>query len=345
MFVLSHFLIWKCYTEELFTTRYGAGGDLARLGYLPGFKITRTNHDDLPRRHISLREYAGQRVDMLTVGDSFSNGGGGGRNRYYQDYIASQNNMTVLNVGLFKQKEGSLPFLDPVQTLLLLINSGELDRISPRTVLISVSVKQAALFLAKPIDLGLSVPIEKVRDTRNYEWYDGVAEESTAKQSFISSGNLNFLFYTALHHFVHKTNKMVVLAPLNRTLFSVEGNTLLYFKTDVDKIDSNNRKALEQINANLNQIAELLSKKGTRLYFMPCVDKYDLYSQFIINNQGPRNNFFETFRSLPLKYTLIDTKNILSEMLTEGILDVFFPDDSHWSWKASQRVFDTVIFR
>ncbi|MBK5276385.1 MAG: hypothetical protein JJE30_15250 [Desulfuromonadales bacterium] len=171
MFVLLHLLVWKCRTERLFSNSYSAGGDLARIGYLLSFKLPRKNHVELPLRHLSLQEYAGQSVDILTLGDSFSNGGAGGKNRYYQDYIASINGMSVLNVGLYK-REGAPPFLGPVQTLLL-INSGELDRIAPRAVLVSVSVPQAVKFLANPIDPGLSAPIEKVKDTRNYEWYDG----------------------------------------------------------------------------------------------------------------------------------------------------------------------------
>src|SRR6185369_3109861 len=166
-FLLLHVLVWKGFTEKIFSASYGDGGDLARLGYLPSFKLPRKNLDDLPRRHLSLRDYTGQAVDILTVGDSFSNGGGGGKNRYYQDYIASINRMSVLNVGLYKRQGAELPFYDPVRTLLLLINSGELDRIKPRTVLVSVSVKQAVSFLAEPIDPGLSLPAEKLRDTRN----------------------------------------------------------------------------------------------------------------------------------------------------------------------------------
>ncbi|MBK5276386.1 MAG: hypothetical protein JJE30_15255 [Desulfuromonadales bacterium] len=110
-------------------------------------------------------------------------------------------------------------------------------------------------------------------------------------------------------------------------------------------IASGNRKALERINANINQVAELLAKRGIRLYFMPCVDKYDLYSPFIVNNKKPRNEFFETFRQLPKRYTFVDTKQILAAQLKEGVQDVFYPDDTHWSWKASQRVFETVRFR
>lgn len=344
IFVSSHFLIWKCYTEKLFNIKYGAGGDLARVGYLPSFKLQRKNHNDLPRHHFSLREYIGQPVDMLTLGDSFTNGVGGGRNRYYQDYIATINKMSVLNVGLYK-RAGSPPFLGPIQTLILLINSGELDIISPRIILLSASVKQAVTILSDPVDFRLSIPSEKVKDTHNYEWYDIPVETLTSQPSLIPARNLKFIYYTLLHLLANRTDNGIAIAPMERKLFSVAGNNLLYAKHDVVIIPSNNRKALEQINANLNQIAELLSKKGIKLYFMPCVDKYDLYNPFIVNNAQPMSSFFETFRQLPKRYTFIDTKQILSKQLEEGVQDVFYPDDTHWSWKASQRIFETVRFR
>ena len=346
IFVLSHFLIWKCFTEKLFTAKHGDGGDLARLGYLPNYKLTRKSHIDLPRRHISLKEYTGQHIDILTVGDSFSNGGGSGKNGYYQDYIASINNMMVLNIGLFKQSEGFPPFLDPIQTLLLLINSGALERISPRTVIVSVSVKQAVMLMAKSIDFGISAPVNTLWDEKKYEYYKALPTESHTRQfSFISNGNFKYLYYLWCYKLFHKTNSMVVLANLNRKFFSVEGETLLYYSGDIEKITGSRMESFEQINSNLNKLAEILAKKGISLYFMPCVDKYDLYSPYILQNHHPRNDFFESFLVLSKKYTFIDTKEILSKMLLEGIIDVFYPDDSHWSWKASQRIFETVRFR
>jgi len=342
-FVVMNAVVWHCWTEKIFSPAYGDGGDLSRLGYLPSFKLQRKNHFDLPRRHISLREYSGQPVDLLTVGDSFSNGGGGGKNRYYQDYIATLNQMTVLNVGMFKQ-EGTRPFLDPVQTLLILINSGEFDRIAPKAVLLSVSVKQSDL-LAHPMDLSRTAPVEKVRDIGSYEYYEGSPAADGNPFSFISTGNLQYLYWTGLRYLAGKTNKSVALAPLNRKLFTVQDDTLLYYRNDVKHIPRINKEALEQINDNLNQVAELLAKRGVKLYFMPCVDKYDLYSPYIANNKQPKNSFFDIFRQLPKQYTFIDTKEILSEKVAQGVRDIYYSDETHWSWKASASIFEKVRFK
>jgi hypothetical protein len=341
LFLLANLVVWKTCTEKLFSFNYGEGGDLARLGYLPAFKLQRKSPNNLPLRHISLREYVGQPVDMLTVGDSFSNGGGSGENRYYQDFIATYNRMSVLNVGRYK---GGGSTLDPASTLLLLINSGEFDKINPRTVFLSVSVKQIVELLAPPLDLAMTVPIEKVQDSRNYVWYDGGPAPSTLLD-FLSSGNFKYLYHTVRQRYFHKTNEKAATAPLTKKLFSVEGNTLLYYRGDVQKIASNSAQALNQINDNLNKVADLLAKRGVKLYFMPCVDKYDLYSPYIPDNKLPKNTFFEMFRPLPKRYSFVDTKEILSAAVAEGVQDVFFPDDTHWSSKASERIFQNVKFR
>jgi hypothetical protein len=41
---------------------------------------------------------------------------------------------------------------------------------------------------------------------------------------------------------------------------------------------------------------------------------------------------------------LIDTKAILYKAIEEGELDLFHQDDTHWTWKASQRIFSSVRF-
>ena len=85
--------------------------------------------------------------------------------------------------------------------------------------------------------------------------------------------------------------------------------------------------------------------KGISLYFMPCVDKYTLYNDYIPDNPYPRSILFEVLRELPRNYELIDSKKILREALANGEKDVFYSDDTHWSRKASKRIFERVEFR
>jgi hypothetical protein len=128
-------------------------------------------------------------------------------------------------------------------------------------------------------------------------------------------------------------------------MFNVkDGATLLFYREDIKNIEKSNAASIANLNDNLNLLADKLAKKGIRLYFMPCVDKYNLYGEFIVNNRYPRSTFFELLRSLPKRYTFIDTKSILIKELRKGEKDIFYADDTHWSWKASQKIFETVRF-
>jgi len=77
---------------------------------------------------------------------------------------------------------------------------------------------------------------------------------------------------------------------------------------------------------------------------MPSVDKYNLYSRFIVDNPYPDSRFFEELRKLPKRYVFIDTKKLLLGELERGEKDLFYPDDTHWSWKAPKRIFSEIRF-
>lgn len=158
IFVLLNVTIWKLFTEDLLTTRY-AGGDLARMGYLRSMKEFVHKVDDLPIKHMEMKNYSGQHVDVLTIGDSFSNGGGDGKNSYYQDYLASVNNFNVLNVYPFSSEDLVMGFA-PFTTLSVLYNSGYLDLIKPEYVLIQSIERYCIPRFATPLRFNHSVKID-----------------------------------------------------------------------------------------------------------------------------------------------------------------------------------------
>jgi hypothetical protein len=44
-------------------------------------------------------------------------------------------------------------------------------------------------------------------------------------------------------------------------------------------------------------------------------------------------------------YIFIDTKQILQTFLEKDIKDIYYPDDSHWSYKAIEAVTHTKIYK
>jgi hypothetical protein len=340
-FLLVNYLIWKNFTESLLTMKYD-GGDLARLAYLTGSRDYRLKVNDLPVKHIEMHEYTGQPIDVMTIGDSFSQGGGGGRNSFYQDYIASYNNFTVLNVFRYPTDD-LVAFFAPLSTLKVLMESGYLDIIKPKVVLIESVERFCVQRYAVPASKKKADSLEKVRE---YYSKQNIHMDAFPKVSFINNGNFKYVYYNLLYKLSFNPMKRKVLfARLNRPLFSVKySDKLLFLREDIDNLKYQNADTLRRLNDTLNETAEALERKGIKLYFMPIVDKYDLYSDYIIDNPYPKGIFFEELRKLPRSYRLIDTRAILAPELAAGVKDVYYADDTHWSWKAAEKIFSSVKF-
>ncbi len=341
MFLMFNYVTWKCCTEVLLTKKFD-GGDLARMGYALGSKQYRKAVNNLPRRHILMNEYRGQKIDVLTIGDSFSMGGGEGENNYYQDYIATLNNCSVLNVPPYPTDD-LFEFFSPFSTLAVLMNSGYLDRMRPRYVIIESAVRFCIPRFAREMNLRYTDSMDNIR-----AYYENIHYSLFAlpRIGFINNGNFKYVYYNVLYHFSDNAfRKKVYRRKLSQPLFSTrDPRQLLFIHEEIGNITAVNKDTVERLNDNFNTLASILAKKGIKLYFMPVVDKYDLYSEFIIGNPYPRNPFFDELRVLPKKYSLIDTKAILLEEVRKGEKDIFYADDSHWTSKAEKLVFEKCRF-
>jgi len=330
-----HFIIWKLWTEDILTDKKYYNGGLDRLGYVINSKHYRNNYDTLPKKHIENVEYDARPIDLVTIGDSFSQGAGGGKDRFYQDWIASLNNMTVLNLQRYHEKS-------PLETAIILYNSGYLDIIKPKYLLIETVERFCVYWYGRKVDFTEKVSLPILIEYYRHKTYS----EKLPEVSFINTGNLKFLIYSILYNFSDRPlNSVVCVRKLSNPFFSVKNSDkLLFLFQDVENIPYSNEKTIKLMNDNLNHFADMLSKKGIKLYFMPVVDKYNLYYDFIVNNPYPKSNFFELLRPIEKRYGFIDTKAILIEELKKGEKDIYYADDTHWSWKASKAIFEKVKF-
>jgi hypothetical protein len=341
LFVAGNYAIWKLRTEVLLTKKYD-GGDLARMGYLPEVKDYRKKTDDLPRRHLEMRDFHGQPVDILVIGDSFSNGGGEGRNSYFQDYIATINNATVVNVFPYPTGDLIMAF-QPVSTLAVLFNSGYLDLLKPKCILIQSAERYSTPRLSLPLRFTATDTVEAIRNQYKDQY---MSLDYLPKVGFINDGNFKYLYYNFMYLFSDNAfRRLVYKKQLTRPLFNAgDGKTLIFHGDDLQNLPLATRENIRALNDNLNRLSDILKKKGIKLYFMPVVDKSNLYGDFIVDNRFPRSIFFEELRPLPRRYTLIDTKKVLLERLNRGDKEIFHSDDTHWTWRASQAIFETVSF-
>lgn len=337
--------VWTLFTRPLLTRHEGwYTGDLARMSYLSGYAQPRQNTTDLPRRHIEMARWQGEKVDLVTVGDSFSQGGASGHNRYYQGYLASVHELDVLNIPRYS---GAGNFIE--QTAIL-ANSGFFDRVRPRYLILEVAERNCYKLGGK-IDFERSEPLEVLlasyqhgKDNRHEAEEDGPA--ALPQVGFLNSGNLKWLLYNALYPFSDNAFfSKVYKVPLSAGLFSgPRGDTLLYLEKDVRNLERYDAAALARVNENLNRLAALLRHRGIELYFMPAVDKSNLYRPYVDGERYAESQFFQLFRAFAKDYHFVDTKEILQAELERGELDIFYLDDTHWSWKASLAISQAVRF-
>lgn len=337
-FIAFHGLMWQ-FTKLVNPTDYIVG-DLARMSYKFDLITARENSINLNKKHIHFNDYEGEDVDLITIGDSFSNGGAGGLNRYYQDYIASSSNLKILNILNISDTKS---YLD---TLIILINSGFLDKINPKYILIesvqrntyeNLSFKQ--INLSKNIDEDV---IEKIKFTKDIY---NLKEKN--KITFINNLNYNVLLYN-LKFKINGYGKQekYYIEKLSENFFSSsKQNELIFFQDDIKNLKYETKENLNILNDNLNKISDILKTKGIKLYYMPVVDKYTLYRDYILDkDKYSKSVFFEYFRTLKKNYFFIDTKEILLNELKSSEKDVFYSDDTHWNYKASEAITSKLKF-
>jgi len=335
LFLGFHFLTWNLVTKTFFPSdeENVHVGDLARISYIKSSLELKENRITLSKRHTNDKTIP---TDVITIGDSFSQGGASGLNPYYQDYIATLQSLKVTNIEASPKGY--------IETVLLLNANGTLDKLKPKAIILQSIERSAIKRYAKKIDWNIEEL--KPEEPRAQTSHNQIKKSASPEPSFINSLNYNALIYNILYNyddnaFYSKVYKVL----LEKKLFSSKKKEqLLFFFEDIKNINYTNEVSIEQLNQNLNKLQDILNKKGIKLYFMPSVDKYNLYSSYIVQkNSYQKSLFFELLRPLQRDYTLIDTKKILEKMLQENINDVYYPDDTHWSYKASKRIFTDVI--
>ena len=350
-------IVWHFYTKQWFEASTTHIGDLSRLGYLPEAAHPRKTYTNLPLLHRDTNQISlNSNIEIAIIGDSFVAGVSGGKNPSFTDYICSDYNKSVVNIGEFP---GTNEF---IETIALLANSGFFDRLHTKIVIIESTERQLARRFARDTNFNKNESLENIAKT--YSMLGNINTDSPLQNSlktsnnadegggiiqnrvgFINNGNFKFILNKIIYLFSNTsplTN--VVIKDLNQSLFSTKADKkLLNFKRDIYMKDVQDTNNMVKINDNLNTLADLLAKKGVRLIFMPAVAKYTIYEPYIINNTFPKDRFFENFAKLPKRYCFLNTKDILSNAMPTK--DMFYGDDTHWSYIASDIIISSQEFK
>ena len=149
--VTFHPIIYYFYVSKVFPKDNSVVGDLSRMSYAVDLIHKRFESKNLEKLHIKQNEYKEQNIDFITIGDSFSKDASGGLNPYYQDYIASTYDVSVLNIKLFENNKNY------IETVYSLLNSGQLEKLGVKYILIeSVQRRSLERFAISNIDTNIN---------------------------------------------------------------------------------------------------------------------------------------------------------------------------------------------
>ena len=327
-----HATVWNMYTKNVFPKKYHVG-DLGRLSYSIDSLSPRIDRVTLMKQHISFNQWNGEKVDILTLGDSFSQGAAGGLNSFYQDYIATYHKRTIMNIKVLEKK------VNHFEMIYLLKNNGLLDKISPKAIIIESNERSVLeRFAIDDIDTNRTLEIKLLQQLlRDAKWSN---KTLNSQVSFINDININAVKYNFFYQYDDNAFfSSCYQTKLKEKMFSSKNNnTLLFDKSTLPYNKSISNEKIILLNKNLNDLALFLKSKGIKLYFMPVVDKFNLYSKYVIENKYGKSTFFEQLRPMKKEYELIDTKAILEKEIDRGVMNVFYSDDIHWSYKASEAI-------
>jgi len=338
LYLSYHLIVWNFYSSKIFGREDGMYiGDLGRMSYQVDSLYPRKLSYTLPKRILNTKPYKeSEHIDLLTIGDSFSNGVMGGKNPYYQDFLATKYNLNILNIMNITNKQHKL-----FETIISLYNNGWLEKHRPKAVLIESAERGVYERFAK--NFNFSRKDISIKD---------LIIPAKIKDSFIpnlkpiNTANYKLPFYTLKYRFKNRAQKDVVKLELTKNLFSTKNyeHSLLFHHSDVLYI-KNDKQLVQKINENFNHLAKMLAKLNIKLIFLVAPDKYAIYSKYIKNNPFEKNRFFELIRPLKKEYIFIDTQKILEKELQRGVQDLYYSDDTHWSYKASDAVTNSDTFK
>ncbi len=136
----------------------------------------------------------------------------------------------------------------------------------------------------------------------------------------------------------------VKTAELESPMFTCKGHEsgLYFIDQDLQKYDE------EMIGLAMRKLDSLFAyaeEVGVHLYVVVAEDKYDLYQPYIVDNPYPPSVNLDTLSARYYSPYFINSKDTLALMAAQGVRDIFFCDDTHWSQVGGKAVAEYVAKR
>ena len=300
-------------------------GDLGRIGQIPfgreyKAKLEQFCCDKVLR--ISTIEKCGDVVDtVITIGDSFSQCGKCGYSQFMADVLECH----VTNIAMENDSR-------PEQLFIQLVANGKIPK---HAIVIVESVERAMLRRLCNINLNDTALIISDRNNQSI---------SHSNQSAILSEMMVWLRTSVgLKNAVRKFNS-------KEDLFSHKTihNRLYVYDSEWDsegdlRFVRNGmiRQNMAMAYLNLIQLHKFAEANGIRLFYLVAADKYDVYDPFIIEKHKKN----PTLDAIPEEGWIVNSKAILQEKAHEGVKDLYYINDTHWSPVGAQIIGEEIARR
>ena len=254
-------------------------------------------------------------VDIITIGDSFSQQTNGG----YQNYL-SLNGLTVANC------DRDL-FANPFQYAFNVLDENLIDSTKTKVMIVECSERyfesSIRSFEKGKKDFPTKASSVKVQS----QW-----SVSRARDFILITSGIRPVSYTA---------------KLDGNYFRSDNPDKLYFThEDIENGITIKKEDEEKVRYVYKSLSEKALEKGIKLIFLVTVDKYDLYQNHIVNNTFPKKTVLEDIgRIIGDSPNLLLTKQYLLPLIEKKEKDVFMYNDTHWSYKATKVIADEICRR
>ena len=271
-------------------------------------------------------------VQVLNIGDSFSALGIGS----HQNYLCHKG-LSLINTerGLYKS---------PIQYAYNIMDKGIIDSTNVQTLIVQVAERDFVRYIE-------SFEVDKIDMVEDYDPSDGSGSaQDDHKWSLAGKQEPNSWSLTRARDWVMYRigrGNPIYTSRLDKDYFSSKEPDLLYFYSyDITNGLSINPKNDEKVVQVFNTLCAKARKKGLYFILMVAIDKYDLYQRHIVDNPYPAKTINEDIeRILGQSPHLLLTKHCLLPMVDKGEQDVFRFNDTHWSYKASDIIADSLYQR
>ena len=297
-------------------------GDIGRLGGIPFgpydtiFEVPNCLFTGNIKSYDSL-----QNVEILTIGDSFSQGGVVG----YQNYLGKCTNKKIGNFRI-----SGVNSIDAAATLI------EKEKIPNCKVVIIESVERLCI-----TDLSKGVNI--TNDVLNREIISGMPSILQLEDTI--TRHSNFVFKDLTSYYKNKINvigtyKVFTLSIPMFTAGKYSDKLYIYSsRLDINDLKFSNitQQQIQKAKETLSKLKQLGEQHNVQIIYLVAADKYDMYYDYIKDNSYPANPTLDYFSDIDTTF-FINTKTLLLPYLKNGEKDIYRVNDTHWSPKAAKIV-------